>query len=252
MQELPDVTVEKLARVTKLLRTQRTLPAKLETVVEIAKRTAPNCDAAGVCLLIEQEPTSAAVSSRLAMEIDLVQYRTGQGPCLQAISEAHVVRIDLLDRDSRFTRFAPGALALDINSVLSIPLDARGRTVGALNLYSRTPNAFDSHTEELVQPVAGFAADAIGTSPLYAYSLDMVDGLVESMERRALIDQAAGVIMATEGTGADEALDRIRALALASGESMGTVAAWVLEERPQEPLPADLPVTEFRPAEDDR
>ena len=50
MDELPQEAIEKLARVTKLLRTQRTLPAKLETVVALAKETVPNCDAAGVAV----------------------------------------------------------------------------------------------------------------------------------------------------------------------------------------------------------
>jgi hypothetical protein len=45
MQELPPETVEKLSRVTRLLKTQRTLPAQLEAVVEIIKRAVDNCDA---------------------------------------------------------------------------------------------------------------------------------------------------------------------------------------------------------------
>ena len=232
MEDLPPDTVEKLARVTKLLKTQRTLPAKLEAVVALVKRTIPNCDAAGVCLLIDGEPTSIAVSDRLAIEIDLVQYRTGAGPCLASIAQSHVLRIDGLDADTRFTHFAPGALELELSSVLSIPLSANGRTVGALNLYSRRPDAFDAGAEELVQPMADYAAESISTSPIYAYSLDMVDGLAESIESQALIDQATGVLMATEERSSAEALDRLRELALGSGESMRTVATWVLDERP--------------------
>jgi GAF domain-containing protein len=240
MEELPPNAIEKLARVTKLLQTQRSLPAKLETVVALAKETVPNCDAAGVAMLIEGEPTSTAVSDRLTVEVDLVQYETGQGPCLAAIDGSKVIRIDVLERDSRFTRFAPGALALDVNSVLSLPLVARGRTVGALNLYSRRENAFDAEAEAAARPLADHAAEVISTSPLYAYSLDMVDGLVESLETQALIGQASGVIMAEDGLTADEALDRLRALAMSSGESLRTVATWVLEERPTSPGRRDL------------
>jgi transcriptional regulator with GAF, ATPase, and Fis domain len=237
MQDLPQESVEKLARVTKLLKTQRTLPAKLETVVAIVKRTVPNCDAAGISLVIDGEPTSVAVSDRLAVEIDLVQYRTGEGPCLAAMSDSNVVRIDVLERDSRFVRFAPGALDQDVHSVLSTPLTANGRTVGALNMYSRAVDAFDGGAEEAVRPMAEYAAEAIGTSPLYAYSLDMVEGLLETMEARAVIGQATGVIMAGEHTTSDEALDRLRDLALHSGASMRTVAERVLDERPRGPLP---------------
>ncbi len=67
----------------------------------------------------------------------------------------------------------------------------------------------------------------------------MVDGLVETLETQAMITQATGVIMAQEQLTPDEAVDRLRTLALASGESMPTVADWVLEERPAAALPAD-------------
>lgn len=232
MEDLPPETVEKLARVTKLLKTQRTLPAKLETVVALVKRTIPKCDAAGVCLLIDGQPTSIAVSDRLAVEIDLVQYQSGEGPCLAAIDQGQVIRIDVLERDARFTHFAPGALDLNLSSVLSVPLAANGRSVGALNLYSREPDAFGAGSEEAVQPMADYAAEVISTSPIYAYSLDMVDGLAESIETQALIDQATGVLMATENSTSAEGLDRLRELALQSGQSMRTVAEWVLDERP--------------------
>jgi transcriptional regulator with GAF, ATPase, and Fis domain len=232
LQELPKESIDRLARVTKLLRTQRTLPAKLETVVAIAKRTIPNCDAAGVSLLIDGQPTTSAVSDRVAVEIDLVQYQTGQGPCLAALDDANVIRVDLLERDSRFSRFAPGALALDIESVLSLPLSAREQAVGALNLYSHLPNAFDARAHQAAQPLADYAAEVVATSPFYAYALEMVDGLVESLESQAIIAQATGVIAATELRTSEEAWDRLRTLALASGESMRTVADWVIEERP--------------------
>ena len=235
MEHLPPETVEKLARVTKLLKTQRTLPAKLEAVVALVKRTIPGCDAAGVCLLIDGEPTSVAVSDRLAVEIDLVQYRTAEGPCLTALDAGQVIRIDVLEADTRFTHFAPGALDLELSSVLSMPLIANGRSVGALNLYSRQPDAFDHRSEEAVQPMVDYAAEVISTSPIYASSLDMVDGLAETIESQALIDQATGVLMATEEGSSAHALDRLRALALSSGESMRTVAKWVLEERPTSP-----------------
>jgi transcriptional regulator with GAF, ATPase, and Fis domain len=236
MDDLPPATIEKLSRVIRLLSTQRTLPARLEAVVGIVKRTVPNCDAAGIVLLVNGEPTSVAVTDRLTMEVDLIQYETGEGPCLAALEDAHVVRIDILERDSRFTRFAPGALDRGLRSVLSTPLEVNGDSVGALNMYSMQANAFDEATEAAVRPLAGYAAEVISTSPLYAYSLDMVDGLLENLESRALIEQATGVLMATEHETTEDALGRLRELALGSGESMRTVAQWVIDERPTEPL----------------
>lgn len=232
MQDLPEEAVERLARVDKLLRTQRSLPARLEAVVAMTKQTIPGCDSAGIMLLVEGKATSVAVTDRVAVEIDLVQYETGEGPCLAAMEAGGIIRIDFVERDERFSRIAPGAVALDLNSFLSMPLLAQGSVVGALNLYSRTPDAFDDRSAELAKPLAEYAAQAIATSPLYAYSLDMVEGLVETLEAQSAINQAAGVLVATEQLNGEGAMDRLRELAMASGESMHTVAGWVIGERP--------------------
>jgi GAF domain-containing protein len=239
VHDLPEESAERLARVAKLLRTQQTLPARLETVVALAKRLIPNCDAAGVTLIVEGEPTTTAVTDRLTVEVDLVQYQTGEGPCLAAMAESNVVRVDMVEADSRFVRFAPGAVDLEVNSVLSVPLAARGRTVGALNLYSRAPDAFDARTTEEVRPFAELAAEAVSTSPLYAYSLDAVEGLMETLEARALIEQASGMIVASERRTSEEAMDRLREIAMAGGESLRAVAERVVRQGPAGNLPAD-------------
>lgn len=246
MQELPEESVERFARVEKLLRTQRILPARLESVVAIAQRTVPHCDAAGISLIVEGEPTTSAVSDRLAIEIDLVQYQTGEGPCLHSIGLGQVIRVDILERDQPFSRFAPGALAMEINSVLSLPLSAADRVVGALSLYSRLPDALDAEAEAAAQPLAGYAGEIIATSAVYACALDMMDGLVESLENQAIIAQAIGILTTTEQQSSEEALERLGTLALTSGHSMRTVAGWVIEERPrgtsmspQDQLPGD-------------
>lgn len=232
MDELPDVALERLDRVNRLLQSQRTLPAKLEAIVTMVKRTVPGCDSAGIILLVDGEPTTTAVSDRLTVEIDLVQYDTGEGPCLEAIRQGKVIRIDLIAEDERFRRLAPGAIAHDVHSVLSLPLSAHGDDVGALNIYSHQANAFDDTSQALAQPLADYAAEVIASSPLYACSLDMIEGLIESMESQALVSRATGVLMATEGLNDVQALDRLCHLALSSGRSMPMVAGWLLQERP--------------------
>ena len=245
MQDLTPETVEKLSRVTRLLKTQRTLPTQLGAVVDIVKRAVASCDAAGIVLLVDGEPTSVAVTDRFTIEIDLIQYQTGEGPCLAALNDGNVVRIDILERDRAFTRFAPGAVDRGLQSVLSTPLAANERTVGALNMYSTQANAFDNRTVEVIRPMAEYAGRAIATSPLYAYSLEMVDGLAEDLASRAVIEQATGVLMASQAATSHDALGLLRDLAMRSGESMQTVAEWVIAERPTDGTD-DLESSEYR------
>lgn len=175
MSAVPEEFTERISRVLKLVRTQRTLPTQMEAVVALAKRMVPSCDAAGVTLVVSGEPLTAAATDTVVLEIDVVQYATGQGPCLDAIAASNIVRVDLIDGDLRYERFAPGAMDTAINSVVSFPLVAAGRTVGALNLYSYLPSAFDADTERMMAPIVSHAADALSTSPLYAYSIEMVE-----------------------------------------------------------------------------
>ena len=237
----PEEFTDRLSRVLRLVRTQRTLPNQLEAVVALAKRTVPSCDAAGVTLIVSGEPLTAAASDTVALEVDVVQYSTGQGPCLDAIARSNVVRVDLIGGELRYERFAPGAVDTAINSVMSFPLAAAGRTVGALNLYSYLPDAFDDDTERVMAPIVSSAANVLSTSPLYAYSLEMVEGLMESLEERAVIAQATGALMARNGWTAAESFDFLRDRALVQGEPLREAASAVLAlDLPAGPAPADL------------
>jgi putative methionine-R-sulfoxide reductase with GAF domain len=240
MSAVPEFA-ERLARVLTLVSMQRTLPAQLEAVVALAKRTVPNCDAAGVTLVVSGEPLTGAATDTVALEVDVVQYETGQGPCLDAIAGSNVVRVDLIDGDLRYERFAPGAVDTAINSVVSFPLVAAGRTAGALNLYSYLPDAFDADTERVMAPIVSYAADVLSTSPLYACSLDMVEGLMESLEERAVIDQATGALMARNGWTAAASFDFLRDRALVRSEPLREAARAILAlDLTAGPAPSDL------------
>lgn len=241
MSAVPEEFTERLSRVLQLVRTQRTLPTQLEAVVALATRTVPSCDGAGVTLIVTGEPLTAAATDTVVLEVDVVQYSTGQGPCLDAIAGSNIVRVDLIDGDLRYERFAPGALDTAVHSVVSFPLVAAGRTVGALNLYSSLPDAFDDDTERVMAPIVSYAADVLSTSPLYASSLDMVEGLMESLEERAVIAQATGALMARNGWTTAESFDFLRERALVRGEPLREAASAVLAlDLPAGPAPADL------------
>lgn len=229
MSALPEEFNERLARVLKLVRTERTLPAQLEAAAAMAKRTVSTCDAAGITLVIVGEPVTSAATDRVVLEVDLVQYDTEQGPCLEAMAESRMVRVDLVESDIRYSRFAPGALDVGINSIVSFPLLAGDRSVGAFNLYSHQGDAFDDDTERAMAPILGYTGDMLSTSPLYAYSLDLVDGLVESLEDRAAIGQATGVLIARNHWSTEEAFDAVRDRALVQGVSLREAADAVLK-----------------------
>lgn len=222
--ELPEKLHQLVGGVNKLLATQRTLPSKLEAVSELLERTVPNCDAVSVALIVEGTAVTAGISSLLAIEADLVQYGYNEGPCLTAVRQASTVRIDVHGHDERFEHFAPGAIELGVESILSIPLVHGATVVGSINMYSNRPHGFDGDTEVCVRPVAEYATQVIVRSPLYAASLELIDGIVAHVAEKAAISTAIGFLMASRDLSKEQALSHLRALALETGSTLAEIA----------------------------
>jgi GAF domain-containing protein len=157
-------------------------------------------------------PVTGACSDPLASAADEVQYQTGDGPCLHAMRHAHRVRIHDVSTHGRWPRFGKRAASLGIRSSLSLPLVADGEPVGALNLYSTKPGAFGDAETNRAEKFAGHASGALTLALRLASCNDLTDQLRSSMVSRAVIDQAVGVVMATEHCPQDKAFALLRSM----------------------------------------
>lgn len=155
-------------------------------------------------------PVTGACSDPLASGADEVQYQTGDGPCLHAMRHMRRVRIDDMPTHGRWPRFERRAASLGIRSSLSLPLIADGAPVGALNLYSKQPNAFGEAETRRAEKFAGHASGALTLALRMASCSDLNDQLRSSIVSRAVIDQAVGVIMAKERCPQDRAFALLR------------------------------------------
>jgi transcriptional regulator with GAF, ATPase, and Fis domain len=232
--DLPDELRPYLDRVNRLAATQATLPSKLEAVAEVLKRTVPGCDAVSIALVVEEAAVTGAVSSQLAVEVDLVQYAHDEGPCLTSMAERSPVRIDVLRQDERFEHFAPGAIEVGVESSLSVPVIWGGTVVGSLNLYSTEPNAFTDATLTRVAPIADYAAEVIGGSPLHAASMDLVEGLVTTVKDNDDIQIAIGFLIGAGTVTPAEAWAILRDRALKTGTSVAETARQVAGGTPSD------------------
>ncbi len=221
---------QKLDHVQRALVGGRGLQAKLETIAGLAKTLIADCDGAGFALVVKDQTRSVGVTDAVVLEVDLVQYDTGEGPCLEAIELGNMVRLDLMDVGERWTHFAAGAIDAGINSVLSLPVIANGSTVGALNLYSGGFDAFGAEAEDVARKLAAYAATAIATSPLYVYSTELVEAVLEQIAEREMINNAVGVVMTVEHENDEAARRRLARRAAQSGETLLETAEWELRE----------------------
>ncbi len=190
-----DAMHESLLALSHYLVDEVTLGDTLLRVSQLACKATP-ADMAGLTMLVDGTPGTAVFTDPDAPEIDRTQYATGQGPCLDALRDLVVYRIDDTADDGRWPEFAATARSHGIGSTLSVPVSAQGRSLGALNLYALQPNGFDDGSVERVEVFAGHAAMVLANASSYWDARALNENLQQALRSRAVIDQAIGVLMA--------------------------------------------------------
>src|SRR5919206_240358 len=166
MSEMPDFN-ERLAAIARELVSEPDMQATLQRVVEAAAHNLAGEVWASVSLVKQRREvqTPAATDDR-AGRADRLQYELEEGPCLDAIWEHETFQIDDMTTDERYPRWARALVEeTGIRSSLSLQLftDAEQHSLGALNLYSPEPNAFDEQTRGEGLAFAAQAAFAVLT-----------------------------------------------------------------------------------------
>jgi GAF domain-containing protein len=183
----------------------------LERVCEMTRSVLPTADDVSVTLVDRDAPRTAASTGPLATRGDETQYEFGEGPCLQALrSGAPVVADDVSSGavTERWPRYAPRAAAAGISSSVSVPLEADG-SLGALNVYSTRPAAFDAVAIEVAAEIARYAGVVINAAVQVQRAQSLADQLQQALESRAVIEQAKGILMAQHHCDSDEAFERL-------------------------------------------
>ncbi len=153
-----------LAGVAAIPRSRDVLDAALKLVVTMAQAVVQGADGVSITLPRNGRFGTVAASNDVVLEMDHDQYDTGEGPCLDAAIQGERFHIDALSDESRWPAFIPRAQARGIESILSTPLIAADRPIGALNVYSRTVGAFAVHEKEWADQFAAEAATVVATA----------------------------------------------------------------------------------------
>jgi GAF domain-containing protein len=200
-----------------------TLGDTLLRVSELACQVLP-ADFAGITMLVDGKPSTGVFTDPEAPEIDEAQYSSGDGPCLDAFRHQRVNRIDSTVDDQRWPEFAKMALAHGILATLSVPVTARGESLGALNLYSHTAGAFDERSVDRVETFARQAAIVLANAQVYWDARQLNENLQQAMATRATIDYAIGIIMAGGGRSPDEAFQVLVRASQRENRKLRTIA----------------------------
>ena len=197
--------VPQLPRVTAVPAENDVVDGVLRLVVNLARATVGGADGVSVSLRRHGRLSTVAATDQTISDMDADQYDTGEGPCVDASMEGRWFHAEALVDETRWPTFVPRARTLGINAILSSPLLAGARPVGALNIYSRTAAAFTPADRELAATFASGASVILTDVGAGVGSDELADRFTEALERRAVISQAQGVIMALRGLSAEAA-----------------------------------------------
>ena len=190
----PDPSLnEALASAMLTLTTPFSRPIDVEqtlTRVTAAVHLVDGADYADVMLREDGEFRSIAPTATVVSDLDGVQMRHRQGPCLEAAQVDSVVRSPDLRREHRWPEFCAAAIELGVYSILSFQLYThhRGCGSGALNLLSTRTNAFDVGAETTLAMLATHAAITL-------IAADKDTQFQSALASRDVIGQAKGIIM---------------------------------------------------------
>jgi GAF domain-containing protein len=202
---VPYDTAQELAQLSGLVLGASDLGVALERVTVVATAVVESCDGCSLTMRDHGVPTASAASDDWPRELDRVQVEEQEGPCLDCMREGSVMRSRELGEDGRFPSYGPRASSLGASSALSVPLTSDGQTVGALNLYSRTPNAFGTEAVAVATLVAAHASLALQAANAYFSSRQLSEQLRDALASRAEIEQAKGILVSEHRCSPDEA-----------------------------------------------
>ena len=176
--------------------------ATMRRVTETAVTAIDPCEASSLSLVLKDGPVTRASTSPLATQGDQLQYVEGEGPCLDAAMHERWLYTPYVATDQRWPRSC-GRMhrELGVGSMFSCRLSlnaAPKHTLGGLNLYAMTPDAFNENDRMLAILLASMAAIVVDASRRQAQ-------LRAALESRLMIGEAIGILRHQSTLSSDEA-----------------------------------------------
>ncbi|WP_432521792.1 GAF and ANTAR domain-containing protein [Kineococcus sp. SYSU DK006] len=208
---------QRLARLALELHPEQSPEAVMERVVAAAAALVPGAQEATLTRVRSRRVFSAAASGERGRGLDELQDQTGQGPCLDTLFHQAVTHVADLSTDERWPQLAARAGEVGLRSMLCFRLYVAGENLGALDLVSALPGAFDEESEEVGQLFVAHAAPALAAT-------EQVADLRVAVASRDVIGQAKGILMERHRITADQAFTLLSRVSQESNRKLRDVA----------------------------
>jgi hypothetical protein len=206
-------------------------PAEMYAAICVAATLiVPGCDHASLLLRSNNRYVTVGASDQIAQRIDDLERRAGDGPCVDAIEEETPQIETDLTTPTHWPKLAARLLAeTPVRGAMGFRLLFDKRKTGALNLFSDTPNLFDTESAGRAIVLAAFASVAINAIAQGEDAATLRRGLLSNRE----IGKAIGMLMLLHRIPEEEAFDMLRRNSQELNIKLADVARKVIEHRGQ-------------------
>ena len=167
--------------------------------------------AAGAGIMLENRQGGlefAAASDPVVRQVERLQDRAQTGACHEAFTTDQVVVVADLRTTHRWPPYTRRAIELGLLSVIGVPLNAWGQTIGVLNVYRETAGEWTVDDVEACEILAAMGAGYIINATQLTAQRTLAENLQAALESRGIIERAKGILMAREGVDAEMASTR--------------------------------------------
>lgn len=189
-------------------------------------------DAAGIVLGdVRSELRVVASSSDDAQTMELLQLQSDEGPCLDCYLHVVQVRVpDLADVAGRWPAYVAAVEERGgYRSVHALPLRLRGKAIGALNLFHRTPGPLSESDLALGQALADVATIGILSERAIRRGEVVTEQLQTALNSRVIIEQAKGVIAQRDGLDMEAAFTVLRSYSRSNNLRISEVGRQIVD-----------------------
>ena len=201
-----------------------TLEDTLQAITLAARDAVPGFDHVGISVVRgDGTVTTMAATSPLVTELDTLQYKLGEGPCVATLRDQALVLVEELADDRRWPRYVPRAVDAGVQAQLGVQLYTSDETLGGLNFYSTGTRLIHPDAPRYAKLFATHAALALD----HARHADQAS---EAMPTRQLIGQAVGILMERFELDEDRAMYYLVRVAAAGQLELREVAREVVDQ----------------------
>ena len=190
---------------------EETLQDVLRRITERAATLIPACNVASITFAHRGRYWTPSAGGPVAEEFDHLQYRSGEGPCMEA---TQLPLVAMAGDWRRWPRLAQVVPADPVRSVLSCRVETgdgrRQPESAALNLYSYRAEGFDQDGRDAAVILAAHASVAVAVTKERDAVTQTEENFRNALASRQVIGQATGMLMERQQLSGADAFDVLR------------------------------------------